>query len=49
LLRRVRAGAALVALAFESQLVDEVPMQSHDVFMDKIVTETAVYTRDEAG
>jgi 5-formyltetrahydrofolate cyclo-ligase len=48
LLRRVRAGAALVALAFESQLVDEVPMQPHDVFMDKIVTEAAVYTRDKA-
>jgi len=49
LLRHVRTDAALVALAFESQLVDEVPMQPHDIYMDLVVTETAVYRRDEAA
>lgn len=32
-----------VGLAFECQLVDEVPMAPHDVFLDRIVTEEDVY------
>jgi 5-formyltetrahydrofolate cyclo-ligase len=43
LLVRARPDAQLVAVAFECQLFPEVPMAAHDVFMDKIVTETAVY------
>jgi 5-formyltetrahydrofolate cyclo-ligase len=43
LLEHARADTPLVALAFECQLFPEVPMQSHDVFMDKIITEQAVY------
>ncbi len=43
LLNRTRMDAPLVALAFECQLFPRIPMQSHDVFMDKIVTEVAVY------
>jgi 5-formyltetrahydrofolate cyclo-ligase len=43
LLQHVRPHAPLVALAFECQLFDEIPTAAHDVFMDKIVTETAVY------
>jgi 5-formyltetrahydrofolate cyclo-ligase len=43
LLARVRTDAALVGLAFEFQMVDEVPMQPHDVFMHMVVTEAAVY------
>ncbi len=43
LLKQVRADAPLVALAFECQMVDAIPMESHDVFMDKVVTEIAVY------
>jgi 5-formyltetrahydrofolate cyclo-ligase len=43
LLEGVRAEAPLVALAFECQLFDEIPAAPHDVFMDKIVTESAVY------
>lgn len=43
LLEHARADAPLVALAFECQLFDEVPMQSHDVFMDCVVTESGVY------
>lgn len=44
LLEHARANAPLVALAFECQLFAEIPTQAHDVFMDKIITEQAVYT-----
>lgn len=43
LLEHVRPDAPLVAFAFECQLFDEIPTAAHDVFMDKIVTEQAVY------
>jgi len=43
LLEHARPDTPLVALAFECQMFDEIPMQSHDVFMDKVVTEVAVY------
>jgi len=43
LLEHARANAPLVALAFECQMFEEVPTQEHDVFMDKVVTELAVY------
>jgi len=35
----------LVALAFECQVFPEIPMLPHDVYMDKVVTETAVYSQ----
>jgi 5-formyltetrahydrofolate cyclo-ligase len=44
LLQHARPDAPLVALAFECQLFPEVPTQPHDVFMDRIITEQAVYT-----
>lgn len=43
LLEHARADAPLVALAFECQLFPEIPTQEHDVFMDKIITEQALY------
>jgi 5-formyltetrahydrofolate cyclo-ligase len=43
LLNRARPDAPLIALAFECQLFPRIPMQDHDVFMDKVVTEVAVY------
>ncbi len=43
LLEHARPETPLVALAFECQLFPEIPMQSHDMFMDKVVTEAAVY------
>jgi len=30
-----------MALAFKEQLVEKVPMQAHDVFMDEVVTVTS--------
>ncbi|MCE9553781.1 MAG: 5-formyltetrahydrofolate cyclo-ligase [Planctomycetes bacterium] len=43
MLARVRPDCALVALCYESQLFDELIVSPHDVFMDKVVTEQAVY------
>jgi 5-formyltetrahydrofolate cyclo-ligase len=44
LLQHARPDCPLVALAFECQMFPEIPVQSHDIFMDKVVTEDAVYT-----
>jgi 5-formyltetrahydrofolate cyclo-ligase len=43
LLEYARRDAPLVALAFECQLFPEIPTQDHDIFMDKIITERAIY------
>jgi 5-formyltetrahydrofolate cyclo-ligase len=44
LLQHARPDTPLIALAFECQLFPEIPTQAHDIFMDKIITEQAVYT-----
>ncbi len=43
LLEHARKDTPLVALAFECQLFPEIPTQAHDIFMDKIITEQAIY------
>ncbi|MBI3864052.1 MAG: 5-formyltetrahydrofolate cyclo-ligase [Planctomycetia bacterium] len=43
LLEHARPDAPLVALAFECQFFPDIHTQEHDVFMDKIISETAVY------
>lgn len=43
LLEHTRPNTPLVALAFECQLFEEIPTAQHDIFMDKIVTEAAIY------
>lgn len=43
LLEHARLETPLVALAFECQLFDKIPMQGHDIYMDKVITEKAVY------
>jgi len=45
LLRAARPDTALVALAFECQLVAQAPMLPHDVYMHKVITEAEVYER----
>lgn len=45
LLEHARPDCPLVALAFECQFFPEIPVQDHDVFMDKIISETTVYER----
>ncbi len=49
LLQHARPDCPLVALAFECQMFDEIPMQAHDIFMDKVLTEAAVYTGKGRG
>jgi 5-formyltetrahydrofolate cyclo-ligase len=43
LLKQVRSDAPLIALAYECQLFAELAVSSHDVYMDKVITEKAVY------
>jgi 5-formyltetrahydrofolate cyclo-ligase len=43
LLQHARKDAPLVALAFECQLFPEIPVAPHDIFMDLIITEKAIY------
>lgn len=43
LLEHARADTPLIALAFECQMFPEIPCESHDIYMDKVVTESAVY------
>ncbi len=43
LLEKARPDCPLVALCYESQLFDEVLVAPHDVYMDKVITENAVY------
>jgi 5-formyltetrahydrofolate cyclo-ligase len=43
LLEHARADTPLVALAFECQMFPEIPCEHHDIYMDKVVTEAAVY------
>ena len=43
LLENAKAETPLISLAFECQMFDEIPMQDHDIYMDKVVTEERVY------
>jgi len=43
LLPQTRPDTRLIALAFECQVFPKIPMQPHDIYMDKVVTETTVY------
>lgn len=43
LLENARPETPFVGLAFECQMFPEIPMQSHDVHMNKVITEAAVY------
>ena len=43
LLQHARSNTPLVALAFECQLFDEIPVANHDIFMDTLITEDHVY------
>jgi len=43
LLKSVRADAVLIGVCFESQLVEQVAMDDHDVAMDIVMTEKNLY------
>jgi len=49
LLERVRPDCTLVGLGYECQLFDNLIVSPHDVFMDKVVTEGAVYEGQGRG
>jgi len=42
LLQHARPDCPLIALAFECQFFPEIPTARHDIFMDKIITESTV-------
>ena len=43
LLEHAGLDSPLIALAFECQMFEEIPMQEHDIYMDQVVTEKSVY------
>ncbi len=43
-----RCRGLIVGMALEMQMVDHVPMEAHDVFMQRIVTENGVYDCETA-
>lgn len=43
LLKHVRTDTQIIALAFECQMLDEIPVAEHDVLMDKVITEDRIY------
>jgi len=49
LLEHPRPDTPLVALAFECQMFEDIPVAEHDVFMDKIITEDQVYAGQGRG
>jgi 5-formyltetrahydrofolate cyclo-ligase len=42
-LEHARADAAIVAVCYDCQIFDEIPVQSHDIYMDKVITESTTY------
>jgi len=42
-LEHAREDAAIVAVCFECQMFDKIPVQSHDVYMDMVITEKTTY------
>ncbi len=43
LLAQVRDDTTLIGICFESQLLDAIPHDTHDVYMGKVITEKTVY------
>lgn len=42
-LQHARPDATLTAVCFDCQIFEEIPVQEHDVYMDKVITESTVY------
>lgn len=43
LLEHARLETPLVGVAFDCQIFPEIPMESHDIFMDRVVTQSQTY------
>ena len=42
-LEHARSDSMIVAVCFDCQMFDEIPVQSHDIYMDRVITETTTY------
>ena len=43
LFAKVRSDCKLIGFCYESQLLDDITMEPHDVYVDKVITEARVY------
>lgn len=42
-LEHARLDCPLIALAFDCQMFETIPMQDHDIFMDRVITESTIH------
>ena len=42
-LQHARPDATLTAVCFDCQIFEEIPVQHHDIYMDKVITESTVF------
>ncbi len=42
-LQHARPDATLTAVCFDCQIFEEIPVQQHDIYMDKVITESNVF------
>ena len=42
-LQHARPDATLTAVCFDCQIFEEIPVQQHDIYMDKVITESTVF------
>ena len=42
-LQHARPDATLTAVCFDCQIFEEIPVQQHDIYMDKVITESSVF------
>ena len=42
-LQHARPDATLTAVCFDCQIFKEIPVQEHDIYMDKVITESTVF------
>ena len=42
-LQHARPDATLTAVCFDCQIFKEIPVQQHDIYMDKVITESSVF------
>lgn len=43
-LQHARPDATLTAVCFDCQIFEEIPVQQHDIYMDKVITESTVFS-----
>ena len=43
-LQHARPDATLTAVCFDCQIFEEIPVQQHDIYMDKVITQSTVFS-----